>query len=115
MSVWFEQCELVIDEFDILKENMYNMDETGFSIGIINDAHVVINKEKQTCSIMHPSRQEWTTIIECICVDGTALSSFIILKGKMVASSWIPKSILNKKWKMAASESGWTNNEMGYI
>src|SRR5579871_161052 len=64
---------------------------------------------------MHPGRQEWTMIIECICVDGIALSSFIILKGKTVASSWIPKSILSKKWKMAASESGWTNNEMGYI
>ena len=43
MSEWFEQLESVIDEFGILPENMYNVDETGFSIGTIKSADVFIN------------------------------------------------------------------------
>jgi hypothetical protein len=115
MSEWFEQLESVIDEFDILPENMYNVDETGFSIGTIKSAHVVVNKAEQFQSVIHPGRQEWATIIECISGDGTVVSPFIILKGKNVLQSWIPTSILNEEWKIAANESGWTNNDLGYL
>ena len=58
MSEWFEQLESVIDEFDIIPENMYNVDETGFSIGVIKSAHVVINKAEQFQSVVHSGRQE---------------------------------------------------------
>jgi hypothetical protein len=115
MLKWFEQFEAVIDEFDILPENMYNMDETGFSIGAIKSAYVVINKTEQSQAVVHPGRQEWATIIECISADGTVLCLFIILKGKNVLQSWIPDSILTEDWKIEASESGWTNNYLRYL
>ena len=91
------------------------MDETGFSIGVINNIYVVVNNEELSHAIMHPGQQKQTTVIECICVEGTVLSPFISLKGKTVSASWILKSILKKEWKLAVSESGWTNNELGYI
>ena len=115
MLEWFEQLKSVINEFDIVPENMYNMDETGFSIGTIQKAFVVINKTEQSQSVVHPGRQEWTTIIECISADGGVLPPFLILKGKYVSQAWIPKSILDEEWKLGASESGWTSNELGYI
>jgi predicted patatin/cPLA2 family phospholipase len=87
MLEWFEQLESVIDEVDIIPENMYNVDETGFSIGIIKSAYVVINKAEQFQSVVHLSRQKWATIIECISANGMILSSFIILKGKNVLQS----------------------------
>lgn len=43
------------------------------------------------------------------------LPPFLILKGKYISQAWIPKSILDEEWKVAASESGWTSNELGYI
>ena len=58
MSIWFEQCESIIDEFDILTEIIYNMDKTGFSIGVINNAHVVVNKEELSHAIMHSGQQK---------------------------------------------------------
>ena len=58
MSEWFEQLESVINEFNILPEYMYNVDEMGFSIGVIKSAHVVINKVEQFQSVLHPRQQE---------------------------------------------------------
>ena len=45
---------------------MYNMNETGFSIGNIKGAYVVVNKTLQTKLKAHPGRQEWVTVIECV-------------------------------------------------
>jgi hypothetical protein len=104
-----------MEEFNIESENIYNMDETGFSIGAIKSAHVVVNKDIQSRTIVHPGRQEWVTVIECISTDGNVLPPFLILKGKSVMPSWIPKSILDEEWRMAASSTGWTNNELGFI
>ena len=87
MSEWFEQLESIIDEFDIILKNMYNVDETGFSIDVIKSAHVIINKAEQFQFVIHLSRQKWATIIECISADRTVLSSFIILKRKNVLQS----------------------------
>ena len=56
--IWFEQCESIIDKFDILTENIYNMDETGFSIGVINNIHIVVNNEELSHAIMHPGQQK---------------------------------------------------------
>jgi hypothetical protein len=111
---WFDKFKSIVEQFDILSENIYNMDETGFSIGAIKSAYVVVNKEIQSRSIIHPGRQEWVTVIECISTNGNALPPFFILKGKSVAPAWIPKSILDQEWRMAASSTGWTNNGLGF-
>ena len=87
MSKWFEQFESIINEFVILRENMYNMNETEFSIRTIKSAHVVVNKSEQSQAVVHPGRQELTTIIECILADRTVLSSCIILKGRNILQS----------------------------
>jgi hypothetical protein len=76
-----------VEQFNILSENIYNMDETGFSIGAIKSAHIVVNKEVQSQSIIHPGHQEWVTVIECIATDGNALPPFLILRGKSAAPS----------------------------
>jgi hypothetical protein len=46
---------------------------------------------------------------------GNALPPFMILKGKSVTPTWIPKSILDKEWRMAASSTGWTNIAWIYL
>ena len=45
---WFNGFEETIAEYQISVENMYNMDETGFSVRNIDGAYVVVNKTLQT-------------------------------------------------------------------
>ena len=63
---WFNVFEETIAEYQISVENMYNMDETGFSVGNIDGAYVVVNKTLQTKLKANPGRQEWTTVLECV-------------------------------------------------
>ena len=93
---------------------LYNMDETGFSIGVVQRSYVVVNKESKTRYQAQPGRQEWVSVIECVCADGGSTTPFIILKGDKVAASWIPTKALELNWHFAASQKGWTSNDLGF-
>ena len=59
LIAWFDVIEKVIDEYHILPENMYNMDETGTAIGTTQPSYVVINKNVMQRYQGEPGRQEW--------------------------------------------------------
>ena len=84
---WFDHFSQAITERQILPENMYNMDESGFSIGNIKGAQVVVDTTLLTKYQAHPGRQEWATVIECISAIGSLIPPLIILKGKNVSAS----------------------------
>ena len=111
---WFNEFEKTIKEKNIRIEDMYNMDETGFGIGVVQASYVIINKESKKRYHAHPGRQEWASVVECICADGESLPPFLILKGEKVTSSWIPTAALDLNWHFGASQKGWTTNEHGF-
>jgi len=114
LNRWFDEFEKTIKEKNIRIEDIYNMDETGFSIGVVQRSYVVVNKDTKTRYQAQPGRQEWTSVVECICADGSAILPFIILKGEKVMSSWIPPSALDLRWHFGASQKGWTSNALGF-
>jgi hypothetical protein len=61
------------------------MDETGFQIGVLARAWVVINSSSGMMPYRtHPGRQEWISALECICADGSTVPPLLIFKGKGV-------------------------------
>jgi len=68
----------------IRTENIYNMNESEFSIETIKTERVIVNSALKSNYQAQPEQQEWITVIECICADGTALSSYVIFKGQDV-------------------------------
>ena len=111
---WFVEFEKTIKEKNIRIEDMYNMDETGFAIGVVQRSYVVVNKELKTRYQAQPGRQEWTSVVECVCADGGSIAPFIILKGEKVTTSWIPAAALELNWHFSASQKGWTSNALGF-
>ena len=85
---WFIELSRIVQDFNILPENIYNMDETGFNIGDFEARHVVINISVNSRYQAQPGRQEWVTSIECICPDGTAISPLIVFRGKNLSTQW---------------------------
>ncbi|PVH74532.1 hypothetical protein DL98DRAFT_368881, partial [Cadophora sp. DSE1049] len=79
----------IVWEFKILEKNTYNMDESGFSIGTMESTRIVVDSTFRTKYQAYPGRQEWVSIVECICGDGTALAPFGIFKGQNVLENWI--------------------------
>src|SRR5437016_2098833 len=88
------------------------MDETGFAIGELAKSHVIINKTLRTRLQAKPGRQEWVSIVECICADGTLIPPFTIFKGEKPLKEWIP-SEADSSWKFSANSKGWTSNVHG--
>jgi DDE superfamily endonuclease/Tc5 transposase DNA-binding domain/helix-turn-helix, Psq domain len=109
---WFDDLRRVMDEYKIEPQNIYNMDESGFSIGEIEASKVIINAETRQKFQAKWNRQEWVTSIECICADGSSLPPLLIFKAKNLSRAWIPASIHNN-WAFSCNENGWTSNSHG--
>src|SRR5579859_7983982 len=75
LQEWFEDLKEVVQKYDILPENIYNMDEMGFNIGDSEARHVIMDTNIQSRYQAQPGRQEWVTAIECICADGSCHGS----------------------------------------
>jgi hypothetical protein len=109
---YFNELQRVVNEFDILPENTYNMDESGFSIGEIEASKCIINSQVRQAFQAKPGRQEWVSTVECICADGTSIPPLVIFKAENLNYQWVPATIANE-WRFACNSKGWTSNEHG--
>jgi hypothetical protein len=81
-SLYFELIGQKMTQYNILPENMYNMDEKGFLIGFLQKARRVFTKEAfdsgRLRNISQDGNREWITVLATICADGTTLSPGLI-------------------------------------
>jgi hypothetical protein len=112
LQQWFNDLEKVVAEFNIKPENFYNMDESGFAIGEKEAARCIINAKIRQQFQAKPGRQEWVSVVECICADGTGIPPLVIFKAQKLSTQWIPASI-HGSWRFNCNSKGWTSNEHG--
>ena len=108
---WFSLYDQLRTEHSIPEYQIYNMDEKGFMMGIMQRSHVLIPLSQKQAFIRQDGNREWISVIECIRggIDSEALPSFIILKGKQQQSVWWD-AIQDPDTKIATSQKGWTDN-----
>jgi hypothetical protein len=112
LTKWFDDLRRVIEEHNIESKNIYNMDESGFAIGDVEDSQRIINVTIRQQFQAKPGRQEWVTTMACICADGSSLPPLIIFKGEKLSHQWIPADI-PKDWRFDCNIKGWTSNKHG--
>jgi len=112
VEAWFDAFKDIVGRMNIDVKNIYNMDETGFSIGTMESTRIIVDSTYRTRHQAHPGRQEWISVVECVCADYTTLDPFVIFKGQNVLQSWIPNQVLNQ-WYFSANTKGWTSNLHG--
>jgi hypothetical protein len=72
---WFNLVQTIL-QFGITPDDVYNFDETGFAIGLIATAKVVMRAQYYgRRSLLQPGNREWVTPIECINASGWAYTS----------------------------------------
>ena len=79
---WFSDREKVVAEYNIKPENKYNMDESGFAIGEKEASRCIINAQIHQKYQAKPGRQEWVSVVECVCADGTIVPPLVIFKAE---------------------------------
>ena len=108
---WFEKLRKVILDEGILEDDIYNMDETGFRIGVGKDQFVV-TKKKQAGYFGLPNNRESATVIEAIRGNGEVIAPFIILSGITHMGKWYGIPTLPTKASITLSPSGFANDEI---
>jgi DDE superfamily endonuclease/Tc5 transposase DNA-binding domain len=120
-SLYFELLGRKIEQYNLLPEQIYNMDEKGFMIGITSKSKRIFSRQQYEQGgikqHLQDGNREWITTIGCICANGTALPPGLIYMAKSgnLQDSWLQD--FNPKEHacfFAASDSGWTNNELGF-
>jgi hypothetical protein len=108
-----------VEEYSILPEQTYNMDEKGIALGMMDASTRIFSRKqwdrKQVRAPIHDGSREWITILACICADGSALPPALIYQSDAsnVQSSWVEDINLEQAAFVTASKSGWTNNDIG--
>ena len=109
INAWFDAFQETVDKFKISDSNIYNMDETGFAIGSMESTRIIVDSATRTKWQANPGRQEWISVIECICADGTVIDPFVIMKGKNVTREATPAH-LDRIWTFTSTANGWTSD-----
>ena len=111
---WFSFWQSTLNRYNFALQDIYNMDEKGFVMGLLGILKVVCDKRlraEEKALIKHCGKREWVFIIECISADGFPLQPHIIFAGK--ENQYIWRHTLKGRGSTSATESGWTNNEIG--
>jgi hypothetical protein len=101
---------------EVLPENRWNMDETGFQQGEGRGGQVVgLRGEPAIQSVT--GRSATTTVIETVSATGKSTRALVIFKGKTVQGQWFPKGSRAEDYKdmvFEFSDSGFTNNNIAW-
>ncbi len=86
------------------------MNESDFAIGEEESTRIIIDKQaSKTRYKAHPGRQEWVSVVECICADGLTVPPCSIFKGKSVNTTVVAGETPGD-WCISNSPNGRTSN-----
>ena len=82
VAAYFEALSTLFLENSYLPNDIYNFDETGFSLGTSRSTRVLTKSKRKTPNKKIPGRQEWITVVESISAGGRALPPLLLYTGE---------------------------------
>jgi hypothetical protein len=80
---WFRLIQNTIAKYSIRSDDIWNFDETGFMMGLLQSGMVVTGSERQgRPKSVQPGNREWITVIPAINAEGQSIPPFIIGSGQ---------------------------------
>jgi hypothetical protein len=107
-----------IEKYNITGENIYNMDEKGFIIGLSNVVKRIMSLEAlrsgRITNAQTDGNREFISLLAGICVDGTSIPPALVYKGTShdLQSSWLDEMDDDTAY-FAASTNGWSCDALG--
>jgi len=108
----FDDLDTIMADFGITRDDCWNMDETGFRIGVGGSQWIITmdyGRETQSPSI---TCRDYSTAIEAVSATGVVLPGFLILTGAVHLAKWYTQTTVPDDYLIAVSESGYTNDEL---
>jgi len=114
------QVDAKIAQYKVLRQNIYNMDEKGFLIGVLQKTQRIYSVKELRKGLLKGAGQdgnrEWITMIGTICMDGTPIPPAIIYQADSgdLQNTWLDEFDPKEHCCFFASSStGWTNENLG--
>ncbi|KAI1007726.1 hypothetical protein K3495_g498 [Podosphaera aphanis] len=86
---FIEKFEHTRKRLNVATEDIYNMDETGFALGVCTNTIVITSSSKKKAYVKSPENRE------CVSAAGRKLRCAAIFKGKSLQTTWFLASILD--------------------
>jgi hypothetical protein len=115
---YFELVQSKQNKYNYLPGNIYNMDEKGFMIRVIQKTRRIFSKPWQEQRKLQGTAQNgnrtWITLLTCICADNTLLLPGLIYPATSgdIQDSWLDDYDPADDSYFASSPTRWTNNEL---
>jgi hypothetical protein len=81
-SLYFQILCQKIEQYNVLPENMYNMDEKRFLLGCLIKLYRIFSKKAwedgHLNGVGQDGNRNWITVLATICADGTSIPPAII-------------------------------------
>ena len=107
---WFEVIGKVLQDPAILRENVYNMDETGVMLSMLGSVKVLVGRDDLRDYRGTGVKRTMVTAIECISADGRSLLPLIIWPASTHRSNWT--TYPTPGWHYAHSENGYNDSKI---
>jgi uncharacterized protein (DUF849 family) len=93
-EAYFKLLHNKMQEYKVEEENVYNMDEKGFLMGITRRSKRAFSRQfweqKRVSAALQDGSHEWITVLACVCADGQALHPALIFQGiSGLQSGWL--------------------------
>ncbi|KAM4064190.1 DDE superfamily endonuclease [Hirsutella rhossiliensis] len=111
VTEYFKKLHETIASYGINPADIWNMDETGFRIGIGRD-QVVVTKSRRSQYFGIEENRESATAVEAISADGRYIPAFLILSGKVHLEQWYDIKELDGDTLIGVTETGFTNDQL---
>jgi hypothetical protein len=108
---WFELLRICLANYGIGVRDIWNIDETGFMVGMLKKCVVMVLREIKKCYTRNPNNKELITCVECISAAGEFIPSMIIIKGKKLHY----RNFTNAAKEGHDKDTSWCNTKSGYI
>lgn len=107
---WFTLIGKELSNPAVLQENVYNMDEIGVLLNVLNSLKVLVSSKDLRKYRGAAVKRTNIPAIECISADGRHLDLLIIWPAATPRSTWTTH--LPKGWQFARQKKGYTDTEI---
>jgi hypothetical protein len=110
----FDKLRDTISRNKILPEDIWNLDEKGWSLGAGSHHRelVVASSQRKSAHVAQAGRGQWITLLECVSAAGARLPGFYIYEGSAHYFGWYDDTT-DERIGYAYSDNGWTSDEIG--
>ncbi|KFY20625.1 hypothetical protein V493_07644 [Pseudogymnoascus sp. VKM F-4281 (FW-2241)] len=108
---WFRDYLEFILQRSIKPESIWNMDETGFRIGIPGGERVIVPRTAKELYTPSPENRTSITILETVSAVGKVIPPVLVIPGKIHMDSWYHTNLEGTELVLL-SDSGFSNSQL---